>query len=386
MKKISLRMRITLLTGIAIIVASLVTTYIGLHNYEKSIANVESIVDEGGYLPEVSAYGFYDGSGNEELIRHSLDDALTGYNSRLYAGIAASDRQFMASQFLWALFMTIVGMLASYVFSGIILKPIKRLAEDVENIGSIEKARPLAIYNKHDEIGILTKTFNDFIAKGKEYSYKQKLFASNVAHELKTPLAIMKAAIQVIDEDSDIEEYRESFALQEKNIDRLTDIINDLLVLKDNNLTMKKVRVDELIRSIIKEYESLINDKGIKINYDMQKLEIISDEGLLHRLIANLVANAIKYNKDQGEIFIDLDKKALTIRDTGIGIPEENLEDIFEPLFCVDKSRSKDLGGTGLGLSIVKDIADTLNYGIEVHSKLGYGSEFIIKFLKNQVE
>ena len=399
MKKISLRMCITLFTGVAIIITSLISGFFAMHNYQRSLDNVKSVIGKSvvtqQYFQESDKsdesksqnIGRYDISGYAGVTEiPKIKNDLATYNAKLCAGIAASDEEFISSQIMSSLIMTVIGMLVAYVVSGLILKPIRQLSEDVSQIGSIEKAHPLAIYNEKDEIGVLTKTFNDFIMRGKNYSYKQKLFASNVAHELKTPLAIMKASIQIVDEDSTIEEYQEVFALQEKNIDRLTNIINDLLVLRDNNLNLKKQRIDEIMLTVINENQNLLSAKNIEVIKDMEKLLIETDESLIHRLLSNIFTNAIKYNYDSGKIYVEVHDNYLSIRDTGIGMEEKYFEDIFEPLFCIDKSRSKDLGGTGLGLSIVKNIADSLGYAIKVNSKVGCGSEFVIYFLPNKDE
>lgn len=388
MKKISLRARITIFVGIVIMMTSLITSFFALSNYYRSAEMVEAVIDDNGEkvmtnirsdTPIVG--GTIDATEQKVDANYQIYlNNLNAYNGHLYETLETSNANFIASQIIVCLITMSVGMVIAYFVSGYILRPIKKLSEDVGNIDNLENAQPLALYNPKDELGILTRSFNDLIQRGKEYSEKQRLFASNVAHELKTPIAIMKASVQVLDETSDIEEYQEVFRLQEKNIDRLTNIINDLLVLKENNYKLEPVRVDEVILTCLKEQAKTIEEKGIKVHLNVVKLMLESNEGLMYRLISNLISNATKYNKPGGDIFIELDIDSLSVRDTGIGMEEKYLKSIFEPLFRIDKSRSKELGGSGLGLSIVKDICDTLAYSIEVNSKVDRGSEFIITF------
>lgn len=190
----------------------------------------------------------------------------------------------------------------------------------------------------------------------------------------------MKASLQLIDENSDFNEYQEVFAMQDRNINRLNNIINSLLVVKQENLEMGNKRIDEIILTVLNEQKKLIEDKEIKIHLDIKKIVLKTNEDLFYRLVSNLISNATKYNKTGGDIYIELNDKMMSIRDSGIGIEEKYLNDIFEPLFCIDKSRS---GGSGLGLSIVKDICDSLGYTIDVNSKLNCGSEFVVTF--NQI-
>ena len=383
MKKISIRLRISILTGIVIMVVSLISSIYALGNYKSS---TESIRDMIAYEPSVTENRVLEDS-IEAYISGAMadvDDSIRLYNYKLNETMSDSDYQFFRSQVFFGLLMSGIGMVIAYFVSKRILYPITRLAEDVENIKDVDDVKPLVIYNEKDEIGKLTKSFNELMKRTNDYTAKQKLFASNVAHELKTPLSIMKGSLQLIDENSDISEYKEVYKMQDKNIDRLNNIINNLLVVKENNIILKRVRIDEVVRSVIADQDKLIKEKNIEVHLSLNRVTLETNEDLMYRLISNLVSNATKYNKQDGDIFIELDEEKLIVRDSGIGMEEKYLEDIFEPLFCIDKSRSKDLGGSGLGLSIVKDICNSLGYDIDVHSKLSYGSEFIISFHKDK--
>lgn len=406
MKKISLRLRISLLTGTLILISSFVTSFFAFDNYNKSTHDIRVIAVETSNSVQSESQSEASIKDKEEMsfaigndamydelksledsrleaisnIKQSNDDELVEYYTQLNDSLTSSDERFYKAQFLYSVGASIMGMIIAYFASKKLIKPITRLAQDVENIDEIEKAQPLAIYNPKDEIGVLTANFNKFIEKEKKYSKKQSSFVSNVAHELKTPLSVMKASLQLIDENSDFNEYQEVFAMQDRNINRLNNIINSLLVVKQENLEMGNKRIDEIILTVLNEQKKLIEDKEIKIHLDIKKIVLKTNEDLFYRLVSNLISNATKYNKTGGDIYIELNDKMMSIRDSGIGIEEKYLNDIFEPLFCIDKSRS---GGSGLGLSIVKDICDSLGYTIDVNSKLNCGSEFVVTF--NQI-
>lgn len=382
MNKINIRVRISILTGAIIMVVSLISTAYALGNYKSSTKSIRAMIDY--EEAEINENEILEDSDQVYLSGAMMEaeDSIRSYSIKLNESMTDSDYQFFRSQMIFSLLMSGMGMVVAYFVSKKILYPITRLAEDVENITDVDNVKPLVIYNEKDEIGKLTKSFNELIKRTNEYTSKQKLFASNVAHELKTPLAIMKGSLQLIDENSSIEEYEEVYRMQDKNIDRLNNIINNLLVVKENNIVLKKIRIDEVVRSVISEQKKLIAEKNIEVHLCLDKVTLETNEDLMYRLISNLVSNATKYNKQNGDIYIELDDERLIVRDSGIGMEEKYLDDIFEPLFCVDKSRSRNLGGSGLGLSIVKDICSSLGYDIDVHSKLSYGSEFIITFHK----
>lgn len=407
MKKISLRIKVTILTGIVIMVTSLTTAFYSTWNYKNSLKPVETLISANVIAPkeeekEIPIDGMITSDENGkletsfDLNRGDTSDSFSGevnltksknveekievYNYVLMDNLVSSNMNFIVQELAFSIVVSLISMLIAYFVSGYILKPIKELSDDISEISNMEKAQPLVVYNPNDEIGILTRKFNDLIEREKDYNAKQKLFASNVAHELKTPLSIMKLSLQILDNNSDLDEYKEAFDLQQKNIDRLTNIINDLLVLKENEYEIKEIRLDEVIKTVVNEQKKILDEKDISVHLKLEKLLIDSNQGLMNRLVSNLISNATKYNKVHGDIYIELDNDSLSIRDTGIGMDEKYLKDIFEPLFCIDKSRSRDLGGSGLGLSIVKNICDTLNYSIEVSSKIDCGSEFIIHF------
>ncbi|MDD5213604.1 MAG: HAMP domain-containing sensor histidine kinase [Candidatus Gracilibacteria bacterium] len=202
-------------------------------------------------------------------------------------------------------------------------------------------------------------------------------FVHNVGHELKTPLANMKSSLELAKLKGD---YSDCAIDNFSEIDKMNNLIESLLTLStlDTKKTAK-FQIFPLIEDEIKNYSAKLNDKNISVNlvknYDL-KLNINSDHFRI--LFSNLLSNAIKYNIENGKIDIILDEKSLSIKDSGIGIENENFERIFEKFFREEFARGEN--GFGIGLSLVKKIISLYNWKIEVKSKKGEGTEFVIKF------
>ena len=227
----------------------------------------------------------------------------------------------------------------------------------------------------------------------KEMERLKKDLVTSVSHELKTPHTAIKGYVETLSEDIKDEEKKYYFAIINRNIDRLSNIINDLLLLNfletKKELYLEKVDLEKLIKNILELFREKIKQKrlDLKIEIDPDARYIWADEFRLEQAILNLVDNAIKYT-EEGYVAIKLcsegsDKIAIVIKDTGIGIPEEHIPYIFERFYVVNKSRSRKTGGTGLGLSIVKHIVQLHKGDIRVKSSVGKGSCFTIIIPKN---
>lgn len=222
-----------------------------------------------------------------------------------------------------------------------------------------------------------------------EESYlKQKIFLANASHELKTPLAVMKAGSEsTLISDRSVEEYKVFIEESLEEIDRLSDLTNDLLNLnsyEENN--KNKINFSDLVKKYSVSFEKYAAIKNISIITNVEKNYFINgSEKDLIRLLLNLLKNSIDYGRENGKVEIGLykqDKKVhLSVKDDGIGIPSEKIEYIFEPFYKIDSSYNKNKNiGTGLGLSIVKKIVSIHGGEIKVKSEVGKGSEFIIIF------
>lgn len=215
----------------------------------------------------------------------------------------------------------------------------------------------------------------------------KKEFVANLAHELKTPLTAIKGFLEALEEENLCPEGKNYLAIIERNLDRLTRLVEDLArlsELEEKGLKMEKEPVDlvEIINSVAKAYQKPIREKGLYLKIEAETLPVImADPIQMEQMAVNLIENAIRYT-EKGGLTISLKEKdkgiCLKFSDTGIGIPEEHLPRIFERFYVVDKSRSRKTGGTGLGLSIVKHIVLAHGGRIEVNSAPGVGTTFTV--------
>lgn len=287
------------------------------------------------------------------------------------------------------IFVMIITLLSFYT-SGLLTKPFTLFIHYIEGAtkGHIDEKK--IIYG-NNEIEAISTSFNHMIERFLEVEDNRQQFVANVSHELKTPLSSMKVLAESILSQDDVakEVYREFLEDINNEIDREAKIISDLLTLvtldkKENSLNITKVNVNEWIESILKRLKPLAGKKNIQMIFESYRSVVAEiDETKLTLAVSNLVENAIKYNKDFGLITATLnaDHKEfeLVIKDTGIGIPEDSLDKIFERFYRIDKTRSRDTGGTGLGLSIVQRTVLMHNGTVRCESILEKGTKFIVK-------
>ena len=221
---------------------------------------------------------------------------------------------------------------------------------------------------------------------------EQKRFISESAHELRTPLSIMKTGIETsaIEKNQTLKDYKDLNEDLLEEVDKLINMSNDLLFLARSDSAkpekiQNKINLSSICSNQIKSIQIYANNKGVSLNEDIKKaLHIMGNANQINRLVANLLKNAIDYNKKNGEVLLSLKKIkhtiVLTIKDTGIGITLNEQKHIFERFYKVDKARSIYEEGSGLGLSIVKEILDFHKGTIKINSELGKGTEVIVSF------
>ncbi len=216
-------------------------------------------------------------------------------------------------------------------------------------------------------------------------------FAANVSHELKTPLTSIRGFVETLEAGAiDNPPMAHKFLrIIMMETERLTRLINDILSISklesgDNEVAIERIRLDKVAYDVCDMLSIHAGEKQVEIHSHLNEkpVFIMGNPDRVEQMLINLVENAIKYNNPGGSVTVQVfanEKEAnVTISDTGIGIAEENLPRLFERFYRVDKGRSRQMGGTGLGLAIVKHIIRSMNGEIEVHSKLGEGTEFLI--------
>lgn len=298
----------------------------------------------------------------------------------------AARQDFLGQSILYMVVIVIVGGGLTYVISGRALRPLQELSSQMKNKTVHNLSEELELPPAKDEIADLTCSFNEMSRKLDEAFSMQKRFSQSAAHELRTPLAVLKTKVDVFKKKPSHtpEEYDRLLTVISTHTDRLSHLVKDLLDLTNTDALEydETVALKPLLLEIIDELSPLTVPKKINVTMYGIELTVQGNRSLLHRAFYNLIENAIKYNLDNGSVDITLaikdGCKVVTIADSGIGIPQEMRDLIFEPFFRVDKSRSRQMGGAGLGLSMVKSIIDQHHGEIIVTESKNGGSSFQI--------
>lgn len=376
------------------------------HKITKVIASDR--VPEGTFLLCADLYYKADRTDIEDLIFKTLkEEELNSYPLRivlmpvrgpniLQVGISMEETTQAVNQLIVVLILAgILLLLFASLGGGFIigraLRPVKSIVKTAQHITADDLSLRIDVKNRGDEIGALVETFNAMIERLDKSVNKIRQFSGDVSHELRTPLTIIRGEIEVLlRKKRNQEEYLKTMQSVLEESFRMEKIINDLLFLSrveamDHDSFKDKVQLDEVVDEVLTNRRQALESKNLTLeSADLEATQAQGNRDLIERMISNLIDNAVRYTSPGGSIAVILnkheDKISLEISDTGIGIPEGSIKNIFDRFFVVDKSRSKETGGVGLGLSIVKWIADNHNIKIEVRSKLNQGSVFILWF------
>ena len=279
------------------------------------------------------------------------------------------------------------------------LKPFNKLSSGIEDIKTGYSEYNLEI-NDCTETRKICEDINSMLSSMKVMDDSRQEFVSNVSHELKTPLTSMKVladSINSMGDEAPKELYQEFMGDITNEIERETKIINDLLSLvkmdkSSADLNIESVNINELIEQILKRLQPIAEKQQVEVVLEsFRPVTAEVDEVKLSLAITNLVENAIKYNKNDGEGWVHVSLNAdhqyfyLKVEDSGMGIPEESLEHIYERFYRVDKSDSREIGGTGLGLAITRNSILMHRGAIKVHSMLGEGTTFDVRVPLNYI-
>ena len=243
----------------------------------------------------------------------------------------------------------------------------------------------------YTETALITDAFNKMLSRMKTLDESRQEFVSNVSHELKTPMTSMKVlADSLVGQQGVPEElYQEFLSDITEEIDRENKIITDLLSLvkmdkKAADMNITNMNINDLLENILKRLRPIADQRSIDLILDsFRPVNADVDEVKFTLAISNLVENGIKYNVDEGwvRVTLDADHKYfyVTVADSGLGIPEDSIDRIFERFYRVDKSHSREIGGTGLGLAITRSSIVMHHGTIKVSSKEGEGTTFNVK-------
>jgi heavy metal sensor kinase len=285
---------------------------------------------------------------------------------------------------------TLIILILSYFLTERSLKPIDSLIAQAGRISRDNLNDRLDVENPEDEIGKLTNVLNGLLKRLQDSFEKEQEFMADAAHELKTPLTVLRTHWEDELSNKDLpDNFKEKLVKDIETITRLSKLINNLLLLSNSEYGVLKVDFEnldlsELVKDVVDNTTVLADLKNQTISLvELTPVFVEGDKTKLYQLFFNLLDNAINYTQEKGNINISVKREnrnaLVEIQDNGIGIPDNDLPHIFRRFYRVHKDRSQKLGGNGLGLAIVKLITEIHNGEIQVESQVGKGTSFIVK-------
>ena len=352
MRKISLQWRITLMTVLLIGVTCIVMNLL--------------LCSSGVYYMDTIADTFQSGTVimNEEGAE-SFDPQRIRPDEELTIIVNGAQGRFHTTNWYITAVVTLLSGILAYFVSGRALMPLHSFASQVEKVQMNNLADMRINEEVLPEFRQLSRSFNQMLERLNNAFAAQRQFVGNAAHELRTPLALMQARLELFSaEHSDVlPETAEFLALLREQTERLTQMTKTLLEMSNLQQVSRNehIQLAPMIEEIFTDLASLAEKKEISLVYDGDGVMTGSD-ALIYRLLFNLTENAVKYNHPGGRVRVSVtqepEKLLIRVSDTGCGIPGEYQQSIFQPFFRVDKSRSREFGGAGLGLSLVWEIAN----------------------------
>lgn len=332
----------------------------------------------------VSLDGSDGGTEKRELVQGVM--LVSASTDTIMATTNILSRQALIIEVIVILAIIIISILAVKV----LIKPFEKITQALDKAQEGYTNDPICVTDcvETEHIG---DAFNRVLGRMKVLDDSRQEFVSNVSHELKTPITSMKVLADslISQQDVPIEVYQEFMEDITKEIEREDEIITDLLSLVKMdrtvaNLNITEVDINVLVELIMRRLRPIAQKRDVELVYEsVRPVTADVDEVKITLILSNLVENAIKYNKEHGwvKVTLDADHQFFTVEvaDSGIGIPEESLDQIYERFYRVDKSRSREIGGTGLGLAITKNAVLLHRGTIKVESTEGEGTTFIVK-------
>jgi heavy metal sensor kinase len=285
-------------------------------------------------------------------------------------------------------FVLLVGLAGGWWLVSRSLKPISSISATAVKISAGDLSQRINVAEAESELGQLAAVLNSTFARLETAFAQQKQFASDAAHELRTPVSVILTQTQTaLNRERDAASYKQTVEACQRAAQRMRRLIESLLELARFDAgqeVLKRLRFgfSKTISDSVELIQTLADERGVKIFSELESLEITGDSERLGQVVTNLLTNAIQYNQPDGEVRVKLEAQGgmvvLTIADTGQGIAPENLPRVFERFYRADQSRTG-AGNSGLGLAICKAIVEAHGGTIEVASEVGQGSTFIVR-------
>ena len=358
MKRLSLQWRITLLT-ILLLAAACVT--------------MKTLLCSSGhaYMDSIGSYVMHYAEEEPLAIRVDIPEEQWKDMSERFSGgfvveLTGAKHSFCMRGWYIALAVMALGGAVAYFVSGRALKPLKRFTAKAERVQLQSLTEITLSEDEAVEFSRLSRAVNQMLLRLKQAFDAQRQFVGNAAHELRTPLALMQARLDLYmstDHGDSCPETEETIAMMQEQTERLSRMVRTLLDMSELKAVPRNDRIQlaPMIEEVLADLSPLAEKSGVTLSQSGEDLCVTGSDVLVYRAIFNLVENGVKYNCPGGSVCVAVSRRGqkavIEVKDTGCGIPENFRESVFQPFFRVDKSRSREKGGVGLGLSLVWEIA-----------------------------
>ena len=374
MRRLSLQWRITLMTVLLIGVTCIA---MNLLLCSSGVYYMDTITD----TLQGDSTVILNGEGAE-----SFDPQLITPNENLAIVVNGAQGRFRTTNWYITAVVTVLSGILAYFVSGRALKPLRSFASQVEKVQLNNLADMRINEDVLPEFRQLSHSFNQMLERLNNAFAAQRQFTGNAAHELRTPLALMQAQLELFSaEHPDVlPETAEFLTLLREQTERLTQMTKTLLEMSNLQQVARTehIQLAPMIEEIFTDLAPLAEKNDIALEVEGDGAMIGSD-ALIYRLLFNLTENAVKYNRHGGSVRVTVsqesEKLLIRVSDTGRGIPEEFQRSIFQPFFRVDKSRSREYGGAGLGLSLVWEIAELHGGSVRVTKSSDRGTTILVE-------
>jgi two-component system, OmpR family, sensor kinase len=325
---------------------------------------------------------------NRELVTNGPEATV------ILVGRPASDVTSGLTTFTWQLAATgiavlAVGLAGGWWISRRLLKPIASIAETASRISVNNLSERIDTKHVESELADLAGILNGTFERLESAFDRQAQFTADASHELRTPLAVIRSQAELaLSRPREAREYQEALRACLRATTRMTDLVEGLLTLARTDAGMsgtsrERLDLGRIAADATELCRSLADEKQVRLATELHSVHVIGDPEALSRVVANLVVNAIQYNRPDGEVHLTVASEGaeaiLSVRDTGPGIPPEHQEQLFERFYRADKARSRETGGSGLGLAIAKTIVESHGGSIGFTSDPGKGSTFWVR-------
>lgn len=379
MRRLSLQWHITLMTALLLcltcVLMNLLIGYSGMRYM--------ALIGDG-----ISAYSEIDKDGPL-----SFDPASGEFDDELMIVVSNAQESFGVTSWCITAAVTLLGGVLAYFVSGRALRPLRSFAAQVENVRPDNLADMKITEEAPSELRRCSTSFNGMIDRLDEGFTAQRQFTGNAAHELRTPLALMQAQIELfVSEHPDAQpDTTDLLNLLQEQTERMSQMTKALLEMSELRGVPcnEKIQLAPMVEEVLTDLAPLAEQKGIVLACDGDARTIGSDT-LLYRMLFNLVENAIRYSRPDSTVGVSVcaesDRILVRVKDSGPGIPEQYQRSIFQPFFRIDKSRSRTYGGVGLGLSLVWEIVALHDGTVGVEKSSEDGTTMLVTLPKRALD